>query len=166
MSLSTQDVWAAMEDSIFGVLAFVNRNGEPRSAGVCYVVDGRTILISSAVDSWKVRHIEFNPKVSMTITVPKHIPFLPFIKIPAATVTFQGEAEILPITDVEAPVVARLLRGVELDRDTLRDTCLIRVTPRGDFVTYGIAMPLMQMRKVEQARGRAPTGTSREKVVA
>jgi len=162
MSLTTREVWEAMEGSIFGVLAFVNRNGEPRSAGVCYVIDGSSLLISSGVDSWKVRHIERNPKVSMTITVPKHIPFLPFIKVPAATITFQGEAEILRVTDVDSPVVARLLRGLDLGRHAVEDTRLIQVTPRGDFVTYGIGMPLMQMRKVDQARGRAPCGITRE----
>lgn len=158
MSATTAEVWNAIDEGIFGVLAFVNRDGHPRSAGVCYVVDNRSLLITSGRNAWKVRHIAGNPHVSMTVTLPKHIPFLPFIKIPAATVTFQGEAEILELTDVDESVTKRLLRGLELDRDVVRDTAIIRVVPRGEFVTYGIAMPTMRMRKAEDARGRVACG--------
>ena len=77
----------------------------------------------------------------MTITVPKRIPFLPFIKIPAATITVKGDAEILAVADVDNSVVARLFRGLELDRKVVEDTRIIRLVSRGDFITYGIAMP-------------------------
>lgn len=159
MSATTAEVWKAIDDGIFGVLAFVNRDGHARSAGVCYVVDNRALLITSGRNAWKVRHITENPHVSMTVTLPKHIPFLPFLKVPAATVTFQGEAEILEVTDVDELVSGRLLRGLELDRDVVRDTVIIRVVPRGDFVTYGVAMPLVRMRKPDEARGRVACGT-------
>ena len=33
---------------------------------------------------------------------------------------------------------------------------LIEVTPQNEFITYGVGVPLMQMRNPEQARGRAP----------
>ena len=97
MAATTETVWTEMNDNIFGVLAFTNGAGEPRSAAVVYIVDGRSLLISTAAESWKVRHIDRNPKVSMTVVIPKRVPFMPFIKIPASTVTFQGEAEILEV---------------------------------------------------------------------
>jgi hypothetical protein len=159
MSLTTQDVWDAIGDSIFGVLGFVNQGCEPRTAGVCFVTDGRSLLMTSGADSWKVRHIARNPNVSMTITVPKRIPFLPFIKIPAATITFKGDAEILAMTEVDNSVATRLFRGLEPDRKVVEETRIIRLVPRGDFVTYGIAMPTMRMRKPSEATGRAPCGT-------
>ena len=64
MSLTTERVWDAVEDSVFGVLAFVNRHGHPRTTGVCFTVEGRSLYVSTARDSWKVRHIAANPNVS------------------------------------------------------------------------------------------------------
>ncbi len=159
MTATTAEVWKAIDEGIFGVLAFVNRDGEPRTAGVCYAVDDRSLFITSDRRAWKVRHIAANPHVSMTVTIPKRVPFLPFIKVPAATITFQGEAEILEPTDVDDAMRKRLMRGLEFDRDVVADTAIIRVVPTGDFVTYGIAMSMMQMRKPEQAKGRVACGT-------
>lgn len=158
-SLTTEQVWKTLDDTIFGVLAFVNRDGHPRTAGVCYVVDARSLYISTAKDMWKVRHIAANPNVSMTVTLPKRVPFLPFIDIPAATITFRGEAQILEVGDIPPSVFARLPMGKETDSSVLDQTAIIRIVPRGDFVTYGIAMPITQMRKHEEAHGRAATGT-------
>lgn len=158
-SPSTEQVWATLDEAIFGVLAFVNRHGHPRTTGVCYVVDSRSLYISTDRDMWKVRHIAANPNVSMTVTLPKRVPFLPFIKVPAATITFRGDARILEVGDIPASVFARLPRGKETDPSVLDRTAIIRVVPRGEFVTYGIGMPITQMRKHEEAHGRAATGT-------
>jgi hypothetical protein len=46
MSLTTQDVWDAIGDSIFGVLGFVNQSCAPRTACVCFVTDGRSLLMT------------------------------------------------------------------------------------------------------------------------
>ena len=162
MSATTVQVWEALDDAFFGVLAFVNRDGHPRSAGVNYVVGGRSLFISSDKATWKVRHIAANPSVSMTVTIPKRVPFLPFIKVPAATITFQGEAQLLEVGDIDPAIFERLPRGKERDRDVLESTVIIRVIPRGEFVTFGIAMPITRMRKHEEAHGRAACGTDQE----
>ena len=161
-SPTTEQVWDALDGGLFGVLAFVNRDGHPRTAGVCYVVGGRSLFISTDKDMWKVRHIAANSSVSMTVTLPKRVPFLPFIRVPAATVTFRGEAQILEVGDIDASVFERLPRGGESDPDVLERTAIIRVIPRGEFVTYGIAMPITRMRKHEEAHGRAACGTEQE----
>lgn len=166
MSLTTEQVWDAVGRSIFGVLAFVNRSGQPRTTGVCYTVEGRSLYISTAKTSWKVRHIAANPDVSMTVTVPKRVPFLPFIKIPEATITFRGEAQILEVEDLDPSVFRRLPLGSERDPAVLENAAIVRVIPRGDFVTYGIAMPITQMRKHELAHGRAACGTENEVLAA
>ena len=44
----------------------------------------------------------------------------------------------------------------------LDNTAVIRVIPRGEFVTFGIAMPITQMSKHEKAHGRAACGTEHE----
>jgi hypothetical protein len=38
----------------------------------------------------------------------------------------------------------------------MEESCLIEIIPEGDFITYGVGIPLMKMMKPEQARGRAP----------
>lgn len=166
MSVTTEQVWKALDDSFFGVLAFVNRVGRPRTTGVCYVVGGRSLYISTDKDMWKVRHITADPNVSMTVTVPKRVPFMPFIKIPPATITFRGVAEILGVDDVDESVFRRLPRGKERDPAVLANTAVIRVVPQGEFVTYGIAMLITQMRHHERAHGRAPCGTEEELATA
>ena len=162
MSLTTEQVWDALDNSIFGVLAFVNRDGHPRTTGVCYTVAGRSLYVSTDKASWKVRHIAADPNVSMTVTLPKRVPFLPFIKIPAATITFRGEAQILEVDAIDPSVFERLPLGNERDPDVLENAAIIRVIPRGEFVTYGIAMPITQMRKHEKAHGRAACETEHE----
>jgi hypothetical protein len=151
-----------MDRNIFGVLAFTNKAGEPRSAGIVYVVDGRSLLISSARDSWKNRHISRHPKVSMTVTIPKRVPFMPFIRIPAATVTFQGDAEILDVEELSEEATRRLFKSSRLDDDMIHTVQVIRVVPRGEFLTYGIDMPITQMADHERAVARVPCGTDRE----
>ena len=158
-SPTTDQVWEALNRGFFGVLAFVNRHGHPRTAGVCYAVEGHALFISTAKGMWKVRHIAANPNVSMTVTFPKRVPFLPFIQVPAATVTFKGEARVLEVGDIDASVYARLPRGKDSDPAVADRTAIIRVVPRGDFVTFGIGMPITRMRKHEEAHGRAPCGT-------
>ncbi len=161
-SPTTEQVWEVLDQAFFGVLAFANRHGHPRTAGVCYVVDGRSLFISTDRDMWKVRHIAANSNVSMTVTLPKRVPFLPFIKVPAATITFKGEAQVHEAGDIDASVYARLPRGKDPDPATVERTAVIRVIPRGEFVTFGIGMPLTRMRKHEEAHGRAPCGTEQE----
>lgn len=162
MTATTETVWAEMDRNVFGVLAFTNKAGEPRNAGIMYVVDGDALLISSARDSWKNRHIARSPKVSMTVTIPKRVPFLPFIKLPAATVTFQGDAEILEVSDLSTEATQRLFKSSRLKEDMVHTVQVIRVVPRGRFLTYGIGMPITQMADHARAVARVPCGTDRE----
>ena len=74
VTLSTEDVWRAMDSAIFGVIACVNSQGEPRTAGVCYVIHDRSLLIATDKTAWKVRHIERDQRISMTVTVPNRPP--------------------------------------------------------------------------------------------
>lgn len=159
MAATTDTVWSAMDRNTFGVLAFTNKAGEPRSAGIVYVVDGRSLLITSSRDSWKVRHIARHPRVSMTIAIPRRVPFLPFIKVPAATVTFQGDAEILDVEELSEEAARRKVKASRLDDDMIHTVQVIRVIPRGDFLTYGIDMPVTRMADHEDATARVPCGT-------
>lgn len=154
--LSSDEVWQAVEKELFAVLGMVTARGESRTVGVVYAVQDRKLYIGSEEDAWKVRHIAANPHVSITIPIPKRVPFMPWFKIPAATITFSGTARLIPPADASRDLLKALYRHLATDEETLATTCIIEVTPKKEFITYGVAMPLLQMRDPDRAQGRAP----------
>lgn len=154
--VTTDSIWKELEREMFAVLGFVTPSGEARTAGIVYIVRNRELYIGTGTDSWKARHIAQNPKVSLTVTIPKRVPFLPWIKIPAATITFQGDAEVQGVGEAAPDVLHALMRGVELESAAAAKYSVIRIKPHGEFLTYGVGVPLLTMRKPEEARGRAP----------
>jgi hypothetical protein len=156
LQLSSELVWNNLKQELFAVLGMVTDRGEARTVGVVYTVRNQKLYIVSAKDTWKVHHISHNPHVSLTVPIAKRIPFLPWIKIPAATITSSGQANVQSAECVSKEIVHSLLRGLEMDAEKLAALCVIEVQPVGDFVTYGVGVSLMTMRHPDQARGRAP----------
>ena len=154
--ITTAFVWKEIEKNMFAVLGFVTPKQEARTVGIVYIAAGRQLYISSERQAWKVKHISQNPHVSLTVPIPKSIPFLPFIKIPAATITFSGTAEILEVDDVEASIVDKLTNGLKIDDAFKAESVVVRVAPHGEFMTYGVGVSLQTMRDTVKARGRAP----------
>ncbi len=155
-TLTSQQVWQALKKESFAVLGMVSANQEARTAGIVYVVRAGKLYISSRKEAWKVRHIGQNRCVSLTVPIAKRIPFMPWIKIPAATITFAGAAVVRELDEVDDAILQALMRGLQNDPEVRQTTCVIEVTPVKDFVTYGVGVPLMTMRDPQQARGRAP----------
>ncbi len=156
--LSADQVWQVIDKELFAVLGMVTGQQEARTVGVVYVVRDRKLYIVTGKETWKARHVTANPHVSVTIPIAKRVWIMPWMKIPAATITFSGAARIFPIDDAPAELRRALLRGTEQDSDMVAGSCIIEVTPEKEFVTYGVGIPLMQMRFPEKARGRAPVG--------
>jgi hypothetical protein len=154
--ISTDQVWHEVERAMFAVLGVVTAKAEARTAGIVYAVHDRQLYIASGRSAWKTKHIEKNPNVSLTVAIPKRIPFMPWIRIPAATITFQGEATVHGKDEAPEEIQKELTRGLELDQETLSSFCFIQVKPKGHFVTYGIGVSLPTMRKPEAASGRTP----------
>jgi hypothetical protein len=155
-TVTTSEVWHQVEKRFFAVLAFATSRGEARSAGIDYTVRDREVYIVTSRNSWKVRHIIGNPHVSLTVTIPKRIPFMSWLPIPPATITFQGEASIHDPKGVPPEIPSKLLHGLKMSAEELAGSCIIRIRPVGEFLTYGVGVPLRTMRKPEAARGRAP----------
>lgn len=153
-TITTDQVWEEIERQMFAVLGHVTPQGEPRTSGIVYTVRNRQLYIGVGRQSWKPRHIARHPRVSLTVTVPKRIPFLPWIKIPPATITFQGEAEVMPFEQADAKAQQALLRDVQIAPGVQRD--MIKVTPAGEFLTYGVGVSMNTMRRPHDATGRAP----------
>ena len=77
---------------------------------------------------------------------------MPWVKIPAATITFQGEATVHNVEEIPQEIQKTLLRGLELDQKEVSRLCIIKVNPRGNFLTYGVGMSLLTMRYPESGR--------------
>ena len=156
IQLESNLVWRALEKELFAVLGMVTAKGEARTVGIVYVTHEKKVYIASGKTTWKMRHVTANPNVSLTVTIPKSIPLMPFIKIPAATITFAGKARILDTKDVSTEVTKSLLRGLDMESEEVKNMAVMETAPQGDFVTYGVGVSMMTMRHPEEARGRAP----------
>jgi len=154
--LSSEIVWQELQKELFAVLGMVTARGEARTAGVVYIVHDRKVYILTEEDTWKSRHVRQNQYVSITVPIAKRIPFLPWLKIPAATISFSGIANVIEAEEVRKDVLHALMRGMEKDTEKVASMCVIEIVPKGDFVTYGVGIPLMTMREPEKASGRAP----------
>ncbi len=152
--ITTEQVWNEIEKHFFAVLGMLTAKGEARTAGVVYVVRDRQIYIGTSKEAWKVRHVQQNPHVSVTVTIPKRIPFLPFLPIPPATITFQGQATVQQGDEIDREILDSLFKGMEIDDQFVADSCLIRIEPSGDFITYGVGVSMKTMRNPEKAHGR------------
>jgi len=152
--LTSEIVWKELRKEIFAVLGMVNAKGEARTVGVVYTVHNQKIYISTRTDEWKTRHARNNPNVSITIPIAKNVPIMPWIKIPAATITFSGKAKVYEATSVKGDILHPLLHGLESDSEKLARLSILEIEPQGEFVTYGIGIPLIQMSDPAKARGR------------
>lgn len=152
LTLTSEQVWEEVEKNTFAVLGMVTANGEARTVGIVYVADERKLYIGAEKTAWKTKHVERNPHVSLTIPIAKRVPLLPWIKIPAATITFSGTAKILEKEHVGAALLQKLYRHHE----GRGEWCAIEVTPQRDFITYGVGVSLLTMRFPEKSRARAP----------
>jgi hypothetical protein len=155
VQVTTRQVWAELERRVFAVVGMVSARGEARTVGIMPIVRERAIWFASMDGEWKVKHVRAHPQVSVTYPVQRNVPLLPMIKIPAATVTFQGTATVIGAPDIPPDVWRALTHGLELPGEDSPHV-VVRIEPTGDFLTYGIGTSLMGMRDTTNARGRAP----------
>ncbi|MCA9969529.1 MAG: pyridoxamine 5'-phosphate oxidase family protein [Anaerolineales bacterium] len=160
LNLPPDVVWQAIEKELFAVLGMVTARQEARTVGVVYVVRERRLYVGTGRDTWKARHVAQNPCVSVTIPIARRIPLMPWMKIPAATITFSGTARVLAAAEAPPGLLAQVFRGMAEDPARMAGSVVIEVTPHKEFVTYGVGVPLMRMRDPEQARGRAAVSTA------
>ncbi|MBX7252414.1 MAG: pyridoxamine 5'-phosphate oxidase family protein [Candidatus Promineofilum sp.] len=154
--LSAQQVWQIIDKELFAVVGMVNARNEARTAGILYAVRDHKLYFITGRDTWKVRHIAANPHVSVTIPIAKRVPIMPWMKIPQATITFQGTAHVCGAGEAMPDLLQKLLGPMANDKELIAGSCLIEIVPEGEFVTYGIGVRLIEMRDPNKARGRAP----------
>lgn len=154
--LSAQQVWQTIEKELFAVVGMVTADHEARTVDILYAVRDRKLYFITGRDTWKVRHIAANPHVSVTIPIARRVPIMPWLKIPQATITFQGTARVFPAAEASPELLRALFQHKADDREMVAGSCVVEIAPVGEFVTYGVGVRLMDMREPEKARGRAP----------
>ena len=152
--LTREHVWRSLSKATFAILGFITPRGQPRSSGVVYGVLGGRIYVAVAPDSWKAKHIAARPEVSLTVPVRRGGLLSLVIPIPPATISFHGSARVLSSESEEFDALVSRL-GSLLPAERRSAAVLIEILPQGDFVTYGIGVPLLKMRDPASARGRA-----------
>jgi hypothetical protein len=162
VQVTSEQVWAELGKQVFAVVGMVSARGEGRTVGIVPTVRDGAIWFLSNDGAWKIKHLRANPEISVTYPIPKRVPLMPWIKVPAATITFQGTATVLPGDEVPADVWKTLTRGLEVPDGDSDPHVGVRIEPHGDFLTYGVGTSLMGMRDTVNARGRvavhAPEG--------
>ena len=155
VDITSREVWKTIAGENFMVIGMVSAKGEARTAGVMHVVDDGRLWFTTNEREWKARHIASNPTVSVTVPIAKRIPFVPWVKVPAATITFTGAAETMPAEQLPSGAKHALLHGLELSDGERGALIAVGVRPTSDFVTYGVGVSILGMRDTEHARGRA-----------
>jgi hypothetical protein len=151
--LSAQQVWSAVARSSFAVISHVTPARAPRSSGVVYTVSGGSMYVAVAPDSWEARHIGADGMVAVTVPIRRGGPLSLIFPIPPATISFAGVAALHPADMLTgAPGLARLVPSSRLANCTI-----VEIRPISHFMTYGLAVPLWQMRDPARARARIST---------
>jgi hypothetical protein len=144
-----------LNEASFAVVSYVTPTGQPRSSGVVYTMVGRRMFVVVGVDSWKARHITLSGRVAVTVPVRRGGIMSLLFPIPPATVSFHGSAVVHAAASPQGQrVLAKLARMLPPER---QEACaVIEISPEGSFLTYGVGVPLMSMRRPELAKGRVP----------
>jgi hypothetical protein len=152
--LTAADVWRVIGKNSFAVLSHVTASGEPRSSGVVYGTDNGQVLIAVSAASWKARMISDGQLLAITIPVRRGGIFSLVAPIPPAAISFRARATVCkPGTLDRASLPKKFAR---LLPPSLEQTCLLRLTPEGNFLTYGIGVSVMTMRDPEASLARVP----------
>jgi hypothetical protein len=148
--VTTEQVWRQLTKASFAVLSHVTPAGEPRSSGVMYAVSGGRLYAVVAPDGWKARHIAMNDRVSVTVPVRRGGLLSLLAPIPPATISFHGRASVHP--PGSAP--HRLASLIPAERRA--SGSVVEIVPEGEFVLYGIGVPLPRMRMPAASRAHVP----------
>lgn len=153
--LTPSDVWRAIERRSFAIVGYATPAGDPRSSGVVYQAADRRLYVAVEPDGWKARHIAASGRVSVTVPVHRGGLLALVAPIPPATISFHGAAVVHPPgTSQTRALIERL--GSLLPPERRASAAVIEIVPEGAFVTYGVGIPLREMRNTARARARVP----------
>jgi hypothetical protein len=153
--LTGEQVWRTLSEASFAILSYVTPGGEPRSSGVVYKSLNRRLYVAVAPNSWKAKHVGASGGVAVTVPVRRGGILSLVFPIPPATISFHATAIV---HQAGSPDVRSLLEELSSLLPTERRTssCLIEVIPEGEFLTYGLGVPLRRMRDPTAALAHVP----------
>jgi uncharacterized protein YhbP (UPF0306 family) len=145
-----EEVRKIIKKKIWLVLTTLDED-TPYSSVMVYQSDGETIICQTGINTLKARNIRNNSKVAITIPIRKN--FLhKLIPAPPAELHFTTTAEILSFNDEEArKIYAKFLKQSEKEK-LPQDNIWICIKVPDRVTTYGVAVPLLKMRKPLEAR--------------
>lgn len=152
--LERGQVWRALGRASFAVISHVTPNGEPRSSGVVYAVEGEHLYTAVAPDSWKARTIADGTEVSVTVPVRRGGLLSLLVPIPPATISFHARAIVHPAGSIDIRSLSKKLAALVPEKR--RAGSLIELVPEGVFLTYGIGVSLKDMTDPERALAHVP----------
>jgi hypothetical protein len=153
--VSSEQVWQELRKASFAVIGYATPAGQTRSSGVvCKTVGGR-LYFAVAPDSWKARHIASSRQVSVTVPVRRGGLLTLLMPIPPATISFHATAIVHPAGKLPIGPISKEL-GALIPKERRDAAVLIEVTPVGDFLAYGIGVPLLAMQHPDLARAVVP----------
>ena len=152
--VTTEQVWAEIAKASFAIVSYVTPAGEPRSSGVVYAAEGRHLYLAVAPDSWKARQIRDDQQVALTVPVRRGGLLSLLMPIPPATISFRARAIVHPAGSLDLGSVSKSLLSL-LPKDR-RAATVLELFPEGTFLTYGIGVPLVEMRDPVVARAHVP----------
>ena len=148
--VTTAEVWRHLAKASFAVVSQVTPGGEPRSSGVLYTVGNGRLHVVVGARSWKARHLAANGRIAVTVPVRRGGLLALVAPIPPATISFHGHATVHPA----GTLLDRMARTVPPERRT--SASIVEIEPEGEFVLYGIGVPLSRMRDASASRARVP----------
>jgi hypothetical protein len=151
--LTTEQVWHQVAKASFAVLSYVTPAGEPRSSGLVYKTIGRRLYVAVAPDSWKAKHVAASGRVAVTVLVRRGGLLSLVAPIPPATISFHATAVVHPAGSPEARSRLRELAS-RIPKERQASGSVIEVVPEGEFLTYGLGVPLRKMLDPAAAQAR------------
>jgi hypothetical protein len=146
-----QEVIKLIKKNMWLVLATINENNIPYSAVLVYQSDGESIICQTGENTLKANNIRKNEHVAITIPIRKNF-FHKLIPAPPAELHFTTTAEIKPKDDEEARrIFSKYLKHSD-KAELPQDYIWISIKVPNKITTYGVAVPLLKMRKPLEAR--------------
>jgi len=146
-----QKVRTLLKTNMWLVLATVDENNIPYSAVMVYQSDGDFIICLTGENTLKANNIRKTKNVAVTIPIRKNF-FHKIIPAPPAELHFTTTAEIKTKDDEKARQVysgfLKYLNKAELPQNYI----WISIKIPNKITTFGIADPLLKMRKPLEAR--------------
>jgi hypothetical protein len=152
--LTADQVWRELEKASFAVISHMTPAGKPRSSGVVYGAVGRRLYVAVDPSGWKARQIADGAEVAVTVPIRRGGVLALVAPIPPATISFHARVTVHPAGSVSIESLPnQLARLLPQER---RFVCLLELLPEGNFLTYGVGVPLREMVKPAAARAHVP----------